>query len=337
MTKHKLHNKKIILEPIDNNRLMSLCGPLDNNIKELEHQLDIIINRFNNIFQLIGNTIHIDIATTVITSLYLDTAPLNGIITNIGPEQIHLAIIKSKTFEKNKLIPINHNKIININTKHSLVKPKTINQMKYITHICNHDIIFGIGPAGTGKTYLAVATAIQALEHQNIHKIILTRPAVEVDEKLGFLPGDLYQKIHPYLYPLYDAMFKIMGHTKVKKLIERNIIEIAPLAYMRGRTFNHAFILLDEGQNTTIAQMKMFLTRIGFNSKVIITGDITQIDLPQNQPSGLCHAMQILTNIKGISFNIFHNEDVIRHPIVKNITNAYEYWEKNNFLKTKHR
>ncbi len=191
-----------------------------------------------------------------------------------------------------------------------------------------HDITFGIGPAGTGKTYLAVAAAVDALERQEVRRILLTRPAVEAGEKLGFLPGDLSQKVDPYLRPLYDALFEMLGFERVEKLIERQIIEIAPLAYMRGRTLNDAFIILDEGQNTTVEQMKMFLTRIGFNSKAVVTGDITQIDLPRNQKSGLRHAIEVLSNVDGLSFNFFQADDVVRHPVVARIVKAYESYEE---------
>ena len=191
-----------------------------------------------------------------------------------------------------------------------------------------HDITFGIGPAGTGKTYLAVAAAVDALERQEVRRLLLTRPAVEAGEKLGFLPGDLSQKVDPYLRPLYDALFEMLGFERVEKLIERQIIEIAPLAYMRGRTLNDAFIILDEGQNTSVEQMKMFLTRIGFNSKAVVTGDITQIDLPRNQKSGLRHAIEVLSNVDGLSFNFFQADDVVRHPVVARIVKAYESYEE---------
>ena len=207
------------------------------------------------------------------------------------------------------------------------IRPKTAGQKAYIDAIRSNTVTFCLGPAGTGKTYLAVAAAVDALERQEIRRILLTRPAVEAGEKLGFLPGDLSQKVDPYLRPLYDALFEMLGFEKVEKLIERNVIEVAPLAYMRGRTLNDAFIILDESQNTTIEQMKMFLTRIGFNSKAVITGDITQIDLPRSTKSGLRHAIEVLAEVDEISFNFFHSEDVVRHPVVARIVNAYEAWE----------
>ena len=220
-----------------------------------------------------------------------------------------------------------YGKEINIRTKRGVIKPRNPNQAQYVANIVNHDITFGVGPAGTGKTYLAVAAAVDALERQEIRRILLTRPAVEAGEKLGFLPGDLSQKVDPYLRPLYDALFEMLGFEKVEKLMERNVIEVAPLAYMRGRTLNDAFIILDESQNTTVEQMKMFLTRIGFNSKAVITGDITQVDLPRGVKSGLRHAIEVLSQVDDISFNFFNAEDVVRHPVVARIVRAYEQYE----------
>ena len=216
---------------------------------------------------------------------------------------------------------------VTVTVKGRPIRPKTLGQKEYLNAIRNNAITFGVGPAGTGKTYLAVAMAVKAFKAKEVSRIVLTRPAVEAGEKLGFLPGDLQQKVDPYLRPLYDALFEMLGFEKVEKLIERNVIEVAPLAYMRGRTLNDAFIILDESQNTTIEQMKMFLTRIGFNSKAVITGDITQIDLPRSTKSGLRHAIEVLAEVDEISFNFFHSEDVVRHPVVARIVNAYEAWE----------
>jgi phosphate starvation-inducible PhoH-like protein len=222
---------------------------------------------------------------------------------------------------------IPHGKEVTVKTKRGLIKPRSPNQAQYIANIVQHDISFGIGPAGTGKTYLAVAAAVDALERQEIRRILLTRPAVEAGEKLGFLPGDLSQKVDPYLRPLYDALFEMLGFERVEKLMERNIIEVAPLAYMRGRTLNDAFIILDEAQNTTTEQMKMFLTRIGFNSKAVVTGDITQVDLPRSTKSGLRHALEVLQGVDGLSFNFFESKDVVRHPVVARIVQAYETFD----------
>ena len=285
-----IDTREISLEPADNARLLSLCGPFDDNIKQLERRLGIEINRRDNHFKLTGRPICVNAAADILRSLYVDTAPMRGEIQDIEPEQIHLAIKEARVLEQSAESVPDYGKAINIKTKRGVIKPRTPNQAQYIANILDHDITFGVGPAGTGKTYLAVAAAVDALERQDIRRILLTRPAVEAGEKLGFLPGDLSQKVDPYLRPLYDALFEMLGFEKVEKLIERNVIEVAPLAYMRGRTLNDAFIILDESQNTTIEQMKMFLTRIGFNSKAVITGDVTQIDLPRSTKSGLRHA-----------------------------------------------
>ncbi|MGR9994429.1 PhoH family protein [Escherichia coli] len=324
-----IDTREITLEPADNARLLSLCGPFDDNIKQLERRLGIEINRRDNHFKLTGRPICVTAAADILRSLYVDTAPMRGQIQDIEPEQIHLAIKEARVLEQSAESVPEYGKAVNIKTKRGVIKPRTPNQVQYIANILDHDITFGVGPAGTGKTYLAVAAAVDALERQEIRRILLTRPAVEAGEKLGFLPGDLSQKVDPYLRPLYDALFEMLGFEKVEKLIERNVIEVAPLAYMRGRTLNDAFIILDdESQNTTIEQMKMFLTRIGFNSKAVITGDVTQIDLPRNTKSGLRHAIEVLADVEEISFNFFHSEDVVRHPVVARIVNAYEAWEE---------
>lgn len=266
-----IDTREITLEPADNARLLSLCGPFDDNIKQLERRLGIEINRRDNHFKLTGRPICVTAAADILRSLYVDTAPMRGQIQDIEPEQIHLAIKEARVLEQSAESVPEYGKAVNIKTKRGVIKPRTPNQAQYIANILDHDITFGVGPAGTGKTYLAVAAAVDALERQEIRRILLTRPAVEAGEKLGFLPGDLSQKVDPYLRPLYDALFEMLGFEKVEKLIERNVIEVAPLAYMRGRTLNDAFIILDESQNTTIEQMKMFLTRIGFNSKAVIS------------------------------------------------------------------
>lgn len=262
-----IDTREITLEPADNARLLSLCGPFDDNIKQLERRLGIEINRRDNHFKLTGRPICVTAAADILRSLYVDTAPMRGQIQDIEPEQIHLAIKEARVLEQSAESVPEYGKAVNIKTKRGVIKPRTPNQAQYIANILDHDITFGVGPAGTGKTYLAVAAAVDALERQEIRRILLTRPAVEAGEKLGFLPGDLSQKVDPYLRPLYDALFEMLGFEKVEKLIERNVIEVAPLAYMRGRTLNDAFIILDESQNTTIEQMKMFLTRIGLTQK----------------------------------------------------------------------
>ncbi|EOV0905140.1 PhoH family protein [Edwardsiella piscicida] len=319
--------EELLLEPADNQRLNSLCGPFDGNIKLLERRLGIEINHRDNHFTLVGRTPCVRAAVDILKHLYVDTAPVRGQTGDIDPEQIHLALKESRVLEQAAEHVPDYGKAIHIKTKRGLIKPRTPNQAQYIANILDHDITFGIGPAGTGKTYLAVAAAVDALERQEIRRILLTRPAVEAGEKLGFLPGDLSQKVDPYLRPLYDALFEMLGFERVEKLMERNVIEVAPLAYMRGRTLNDAFIILDESQNTTIEQMKMFLTRIGFNSKAVITGDITQVDLPRSQKSGLRHAIEVLSPVQEISFNFFHSEDVVRHPVVARVVMAYEAWD----------
>ncbi len=326
----KIITLKFTLEPENNQRLASLCGPFDDNIKHLERRLDVEINHRSHEFSIVGQPQTVDATVQIIKHLYVDTAPVHNGIPDIDPEQIHLAIKESHVLEQSVESSIPYGKEIHIKTKKGIIKPRTSNQAQYISNMVTHDISFGIGPAGTGKTYLAVAAAVDALERQEIRRILLTRPAVEAGEKLGFLPGDLSQKVDPYLRPLYDALFEMLGFERVEKLIERSVIEVAPLAYMRGRTLNDAFIILDESQNTTVEQMKMFLTRIGFNSRAVITGDVTQIDLPRGARSGLRHAVEVLSDVDEISFNFFQAEDVVRHPVVARIVQAYEVWENED-------
>lgn len=323
----KLSTLEITLEPADNHRLSSLCGPFDDNLKHLERRLGVEINHRGQSFTIIGQP-HTAAATLdILKTLYVETAPVRGKIVDIEPDMVHLAIKETNILEQEARAEIDYGKEVFIKTKKGVIKPRTPNQAKYLVDMVRHDISFGIGPAGTGKTYLAVAAAVDALERQEVRRILLTRPAVEAGEKLGFLPGDLSQKVDPYLRPLYDALFEMLGFERVEKLIERNVIEVAPLAYMRGRTLNDAFIILDESQNTTVEQMKMFLTRIGFNSRAVITGDVTQIDLPRGARSGLRHAIEVLSDVEDISFNFFLADDVVRHPVVARIVNAYEKWE----------
>ena len=323
-----IDTREITLEPADNARLLSLCGPFDDNIKQLERRLGIEINRRDNHFKLTGRPICVTAAADILRSLYVDTAPMRGQIQDIEPEQIHLAIKEARVLEQSAESVPEYGKAVNIKTKRGVIKPRTPNQRSTSPIFSTMTLPSALARRVRVKTYLAVAAAVDALERQEIRRILLTRPAVEAGEKLGFLPGDLSQKVDPYLRPLYDALFEMLGFEKVEKLIERNVIEVAPLAYMRGRTLNDAFIILDESQNTTIEQMKMFLTRIGFNSKAVITGDVTQIDLPRNTKSGLRHAIEVLADVEEISFNFFHSEDVVRHPVVARIVNAYEAWEE---------
>lgn len=321
---------QIVLEPSDNKRLSSLCGPFDDNIKQIERRLGVEINYRNNEFSVSGDPQQANGAAELLKLLYIETQPIRGSIPILEPDQVHLAIQEVRCLERAEAGEYANE--VQIKVKRGVIKPRNPNQSRYVANVINHDITFGIGPAGTGKTYLAVACAVDALERQEVRRILLTRPAVEAGEKLGFLPGDLSQKVDPYLRPLYDALFEMLGFEKVEKLIERNVIEVAPLAYMRGRTLNDAFIILDESQNTTKEQMKMFLTRIGFNSKAVITGDITQIDLPRGAKSGLRHAIEVLSEVNDLSFNFFTAGDVVRHPVVARIVQAYEDFESQESL-----
>lgn len=319
------------LEPADHRRLTLLCGPYDDNLKHIERRLLVEISHRANLIRIEGPEPNIAAASLIVKALYQQTENAQHQPEAITPEQVHLLI--SENFDiQYQDEPGQHKpqKEFSLKTKKGLIKPRNPNQAVYVANVLNHDVSFGIGPAGTGKTYLAVACAVDALESGQVKRIILTRPAVEAGEKLGFLPGDLAQKVDPYLRPLYDALFEMLGFEKVEKYLERGIIEIAPLAYMRGRTLNDAFIILDESQNTTTEQMKMFLTRIGFSAKAVITGDVTQVDLPRGQYSGLKHAIDVLSEVPEISFNFFNAKDVVRHPIVQRIVMAYEAFEAAN-------
>ena len=317
---------EITLQPEDNARLNNLCGALDENIKQIETALDVNINRRGSTFN--------------ITSASSNAAKLNNmrlaaqLIENFyvrAKKPLELEDIQLGLVEIDKLKPedVSSTAMPILMTKRGDLHGRTPRQIEYLQQIQDHDITFGIGPAGTGKTYLAVASAVDAMNRDRVKRIVLVRPAVEAGEKLGFLPGDLNQKVDPYLRPLYDALYDLAGYDTVNKMFERNAIEVAPLAYMRGRTLNQSFIILDEAQNTTPEQMKMFLTRIGFGTKAVITGDITQIDLPKHQKSGLVEAQKILKNVKGLAFTQFLSADVVRHPLVQKIVNAYEDYEQN--------
>ncbi len=323
LTASDLASQSFELLPADNARISALLGYLDEHIKHLERRLGVEINVRENQVQIIGGAKNTAAARQAIESLYAQTKKRQ----DLDSADIHLAI-QEVMAEQALAEPANHDDVKLI-TKRGLIKPRSPNQKHYIQAIKHHDISFGIGPAGTGKTYLAVASAVDAWEKQQVRRILLTRPAVEAGERLGFLPGDLAQKVDPYLRPLYDALYEMFGFDKVAKLMERNVIEVAPLAYMRGRTLNDAFVILDESQNTTPEQMKMFLTRIGFNSKAVITGDITQVDLPRGQKSGLRHVIDVLQKVDGISFTFFQSQDVVRHPVVQRIVQAYEAFEKD--------
>lgn len=303
------------LEPNDSQHLASLCGQYDAHLRQLEARLGVRIHNRGNDFTVRGEDAAARTTAHLIQQLYLQAT--QG--ASISPEVIHLQLQPASI--ETVSVPSGSN--TSIKTRKQFIKPRGQNQQRYVSAIKANDINFGIGPAGTGKTYLAVACAVEALETDRVDRILLVRPAVEAGEKLGFLPGDLAQKIDPYLRPLYDALYEMIGFEQVSKLIERNTIEIAPLAYMRGRTLNNAFIILDESQNTTREQMKMFLTRIGFGSTAVITGDITQVDLPRGTPSGLRHAMHVLEAVNGISITQFASKDVVRHPLVQRIVEAY--------------
>jgi phosphate starvation-inducible PhoH-like protein len=319
---HSLDSVSFELSPADNPRLANLCGHMDEHIRMLERGFGVEINNRGIKFQVIGAADKLSRVQEVIHDLYAETAD-----TVLVPEQIHLAIRKGGGEEgSNETAP---DKEILIKTKRGLIKARGDNQQAYLRRIMTHDINFGVGPAGTGKTYLAVACAVEALERDFARRIVLVRPAVEAGERLGFLPGDLAQKVDPYLRPLFDALYEMLGFERVAKLMERNVIEVAPLAYMRGRTLNESFIILDEAQNTTTEQMKMFLTRMGYNSTAVITGDITQIDLPGNQKSGLRHAIEVLKDVEGIGFTFFQAKDVVRHTLVQKIIMAYDKASKS--------
>ena len=346
--------REFLLEPTDNRRLANLCGPFDQHLRQLEVGLAVSIRPRGNRFQVEGPASKVRAAGRIIRELYDATAQ-----QTLAPSQIHLfltqagvaQLVGEHVQDAPPRAPLEDAKTgvangagvgadveavtgsgagsaVHIRTRRGKVRPRGANQARYVEAVRTHDICFGIGPAGTGKTYLAVACAVEALEAEQIRRLVLVRPAVEAGERLGFLPGDLTQKVDPYLRPLYDALYEMLGFERVGKLIERQVIEIAPLAYMRGRTLNEAFIILDEAQNTSAEQMKMFLTRIGFGSTAVITGDLTQIDLPRGQMSGLKHAREVLRDVDGLSFTHFDSRDVVRHRLVAKILDAYEAHEQ---------
>jgi len=312
----------LTLEPEDNERLANLCGPFDEHLREVELRVGVEIANRGSLFKISGAPEAVRAAERLLKNLY--EAAEDETLTAAS---VHLAIKDLGADEYAETMAEGAQEVV-IRTKRGVVKGRGANQVRYLHAVATNDINFGIGPAGTGKTYLAVASAVEALDRNRVQRILLVRPAVEAGEKLGFLPGDLTQKVDPYLRPLYDALYEMMGVEKVTRLLERNVIEIAPLAFMRGRTLNDAFVILDEAQNTTIEQMKMFLTRIGFGTTAVITGDVTQIDLPRKDQSGLRHAIEVLNGVDGISFTFFQSGDVVRHPLVARIVQAYERFEK---------
>jgi len=316
-------HRDFTLEPDDSERLANLAGPFDENLRQIELRLGVEIANRGNVFRVSGPSTSAAAAEKLLRALYEEAAE-----TTFDSHAIHLRLntanvdrVAERAYEPQEVA---------IKVKRGTVRGRGMNQARYLHAIATHDINFGIGPAGTGKTFLAVASAVEALNESRVQRVVLVRPAVEAGEKLGFLPGDLSQKVDPYLRPLYDALYEMLGVEKVVKLLEKNVIEIAPLAYMRGRTLNDAYVILDEAQNTTIEQMKMFLTRLGFGSTAVVTGDLTQIDLPRHMKSGLRDAVEVLRDVDGVSFTFFEARDVVRHPLVARIVNAYEKRDHND-------
>jgi phosphate starvation-inducible PhoH-like protein len=321
-------SRDIVLEPADNNRLANLCGQFDEHLRQIERRLKVEIASRGNRFRVTGQPGAAQLGSDIIRSLFQLTDK-----ERLDRERVHMCLqesvmrdaeISNRAADQENGSKESERGDFEIQTRRKLVRARGANQRAYLQGIREHDLAFGIGPAGTGKTYLAVASAIDALENEEVRRIILVRPAVEAGERLGFLPGDMSQKVDPYLRPMYDALFDMVGPEQVARLIERSVIEIAPLAFMRGRSLNESFVILDEAQNTSVAQMKMFLTRIGFGSRAVVTGDITQIDLPAGAESGLRNAIKILANVKGIAFTYFTPGDVVRHELVQRIVEAYE-------------
>jgi phosphate starvation-inducible PhoH-like protein len=314
----KPQTQEVQFTPVDNGRLAMLCGPLDENLRQIETAFDVLIARRAERFTVTGGPGNVGLASTALRRFY-DLAA-----RDLSVEEIQLGLVEISR-SPDGAAP--ETPALKLPRRADLVA-RTPRQSQYLKQMQTHDITFGVGPAGTGKTFLAVAAAVDAFEREAVKRIVLTRPAVEAGEKLGFLPGDLAQKVDPYLRPLYDALYDLMGYDKVSRLFERGAIEVAPLAFMRGRTLNHAFVILDEAQNTTPEQMKMFLTRIGFGSRAVVTGDVTQVDLPRGQSSGLVDARNVLSDVRGIAFTVFQSEDVVRHPLVQAIVDAYDHHAK---------
>ena len=315
-------SRDFVLEPADNSRLANLCGQFDEHLRQIERRLNVEIASRGNRFRVTGKPGAAQVGSDVIRYLFNMTGN-----ERIDPERVHVCLQESAMNNGEAAMPdvvVDDDQEYSIQTRRKLVRARGNNQRAYLKNIHDNDLAFGIGPAGTGKTYLAVASAIDALETEQVRRIVLVRPAVEAGERLGFLPGDLSQKVDPYLRPMYDALYDMLGTEQVSRLIEKNIIEVAPLAFMRGRSLNESFVILDEAQNTSVAQMKMFLTRIGFGSRSVVTGDITQIDLPSGQLCGLKNAIEILDDVDGVAFTFFTPGDVVRHELVQRIVEAYE-------------
>ena len=306
--------RDLVLEPADNQRLANLCGQFDEHLKQIEQRLGVQIRPRGNRFQLEGPERAVEAAERLLVSLFEQAAE-----ESISPQHVHAGLQEAGLYEED-----GGGAKDEVRTRRGVIRGRGPNQRNYLQSMREEDLCFGIGPAGTGKTYLAVARAVEALERDEVRRIVLVRPAVEAGERLGFLPGDLSQKVDPYLRPMYDALYEMLGFERVAKLIERHVIEIAPLAFMRGRTLNEAFVILDEAQNSTVEQMKMFLTRIGFGSRAVVTGDVTQTDLPSGRRSGLGHAAEVLKGVDGVGFTWFTARDVVRHPLVQRIVEAYQ-------------
>ena len=309
-------------EPPDNARLANLCGALDHHLRTIESAFGVRLSRRHEVFRIDGERAAAEGTLALLQSLYQEAS------TSIDDERLHMALVQARAPALSapdlSMAEADAEAPIVLHTRRSELAARTPNQLKYLRQMLSHDISFGIGPAGTGKTFLAVACAVDALERSSVQRIVLTRPAVEAGEKLGFLPGDMAQKVDPYLRPLYDALYDLMGLERVTRAFDKGLLEVAPLAYMRGRTLNHAFVILDEAQNTTSEQMKMFLTRIGFGSRCVVTGDVSQIDLPKGRISGLVEAEELLAKVVGVAFTRFSSADVVRHPLVARIVDAYE-------------
>jgi phosphate starvation-inducible PhoH-like protein len=317
-------SRDIVLEPADNTRLANLCGQFDEHLRQIERRLNVEIASRGNHFRVTGLPGATQLGSDVLNALFKMTDQ-----ERLDPERVHILLQESvmNDGEPEVVAPDAENDSADglaIQTRLKRIKPRGVNQTSYLRNMRDYDLSFGIGPAGTGKTYLAIAAAVDALEQEQVRRIVLVRPAVEAGERLGFLPGDMSQKVDPFLRPMYDALYDMLGADRVTRLIERNVIEIAPLAFMRGRSLNESFVILDEAQNTSVEQMKMFLTRIGFGSRAVVTGDVTQIDLPSGQQSGLNNAARILDNVDGIAFTFFSKKDVVRHLLVQRIVAAYE-------------
>ena len=316
--------REFYLEPADNGQLANLCGQFDEHLRQIEDRLGIQISSRGNLFRVTGSLDATAAGEKIVHYLYQLARH-----ETLNPQRVHMCLQESNMAEKSTATPEENGTEAVVVTRRVRVRPRGRNQRAYVENLRSKDLCFGIGPAGTGKTYLAVACAVEALDKEQVRRIVLVRPAVEAGERLGFLPGDMSQKVDPYLRPMYDALYEMLGFDRVARLVERNVIEVAPLAFMRGRSLNASFVILDEAQNTTGEQMKMFLTRMGFGSKAVVTGDITQVDLPNHQRSGLKQVSEILRNVKGVAFNYFESGDVVRHPLVQRVVEAYESHEND--------